>query len=479
MSIVDRVRRMQRLFVVVSISALFASLLWTLTGLETTPPLARAAPVPQSVPQPNVVLIVTDDQRWDTLHVMPEVQRLLMRRGMTFGRAFVSNPLCCPSRATILTGRFSHTTGVYFNHGPDGGWHAFQPSEDATIATVLDQAGYRTGLIGKYMNGYAGDGIYVPPGWDRWFAFARTNAAYYDYRMADNAGGLHLEPFGSRPSDYSTDVLARNAVSFIRSTPAGTPLFLMVAPYAPHGPPIAAPRHEGDLAGAPVTLTPSVNEQDVSDKPAYIRARGLADPVGMRRLTRKQWETLKAVDDLVRRVHTALVDTGRAGNTLVIFTSDNGVANGEHRWRYKLVPYEESIRVPFVMRFPGKIPAGVHTNALVSNVDIARTIADFAGVAMPSDGVSIRPFATGERSSVRRSILLEHLRSTSEVPTYCGIRTRRFLFVRYGTGEEELYDLRNDRYEMENVVSSRPRKAAELRSLTRSRCVPRPPGFSW
>jgi arylsulfatase A-like enzyme len=463
----------------VAIGALLAGVLWTLTGLETAPPVARALPVTQAAAHPNVVQIHTDDQRWDTLHVMPEVRRLLVRRGITFRRAFVSNPLCCPSRSTILTGRYSHTTGVYFNRGAYGGWNAFKPSESSTVATALYAIGYRTGLFGKYLNGYAGDDLYVPPGWDRWFAFSQVNGSYFDYEILDNAGGLHRESFGTQPADYSTDVLARNAAAFIRSTPPSVPFFLMVTPYAPHGPPIAAPRHQGDFADAPVALAPSVRERDVSDKPAYIRRRDLADPVTMRRLTRKQWETLEAVDEMVLRIDSALRETGRAGNTLVLFTSDNGVANGEHRWRYKLTPHEESIRVPFVMRFPGRIPAGVHSNALVGNVDIARTITDFTGASLPTDGYSLRGLATGARSSIRLSLVLEHLRATSEVPTYCGIRTPRFLFVRYGTGEEELYDLRSDPYQMVSVVRSRPKKASELRALTKNRCVPVPPGFSW
>ena len=427
---------------------------------------------------PNVVLIVTDDQRSDSLHVMPGVQRLLVRQGMTLRRAIVSNPLCCPSRASILTGRYSHTTGVYFNRGPHGGWRAFKSSESSTIATALHSVGYRTALIGKYMNGYGRD-LYVPPGWDRWFAFAGANGAYYDYTMFDNAGGPHRVPFGSSPSDYSTDVIRRHAVSFIRTTPRGTPFFLMVTPYAPHGPPIPAARDRDDLADAPVHLGPAVNEADTSDKPAYIRHHGPVVPDFMRKLTRRQWETLQAVDDLVSGVLRALSETARSRTTLVIFTSDNGVANGEHRWRYKMDPYEESIRVPFVIRYPGVIPAGATSRALVSNVDIAGTIADFAGASLPTDGPSMRPIVTGARASIRGSVLLEHIRYTSVVPTYCGLRTRRFTFVRYATREEELYDLRSDPAELMNVVKARPKTAARLRALTKARCRPVPPGFSW
>lgn len=439
---------------------------------------AQPTPHAQTSDRPNVVLILTDDQRWDSLSVMPEVQRLLVRRGMTFRQAVVTNPLCCPSRATILTGRYSHTTGVYFNRGPHGGWNVFRASESSTIATALDGAGYRTALIGKYLNGYGGDGIYVPPGWDRWFAFTE-NPGYYDYTMYDSSGRPHRVPFGSEPEEYSTDVIRRTAVEFIRGTPEDTPLFLMVTPYAPHRPSIPAPRHLDGSADAPVDLGPAVGEADVSDKPAHIRRGDRADPTMIRGLTRDRWETLLAVDELVSRILTALRDTGRRNNTLVIFTSDNGYAVGEHRWEGKLVPYEESIQVPMIVGFPGAIPGGTVSDALVSNVDIAPTIADFAGVSLPVDGVSLRPLLTDDASSARGSVVLEHLMATTSVPTYCGVRTPSFTFVHYATGEEELYDLIQDPQQQRNAVSSRPRKADELRNLTMSLCRPVPPGFSW
>jgi N-acetylglucosamine-6-sulfatase len=442
--------------------------------LETQPSVALT----QTMSPPNIVLILTDDQRVDTLRVMPSVQRFLVEQGMTLRRAIVTNPLCCPSRATILTGRYSHTTGVYTNGGVDGGWSAFQRSESDTIATALQAAGYRTALIGKYLNGYRGNEVYVPPGWDRWFAFAEQNGAYYDYEIFDDAAGPGLVSYGSLPKDYSTDVIRRKAVGFIRSVPPATPFFLMVTPYAPHGPLTVAPRHVGAFAGAPVRLAPSVNESDVSDKPAYIQTRGLADPDLLRRRTRRQWEMLLAVDELVSRIDAALVESGH-DNTLVIFTSDNGLSNGEHRWAGKLVPYEESLRVPMVVRLPGAVAAGTVSDALVSNADLAPTIADFAGASLSVDGVSLRPLLLDDASSVRDSVVLEHLQGGSRVPSFCGVRTHAFLFARYSTGEEELYDLGQDPWQLENVAAVRTRKAAELRTLTRSLCEPPPPGFSW
>lgn len=267
----------------VSVVLLLSALQWGLLVAETPQRPARA----QTPGPPNIVLIVTDDQRFDTLRVMPEVRRLLVAGGMTLRRAIVTNPLCCPSRATIFTGRYSHTTGVYTNGAPNGGWPGFQPSESNTIATALDGVGYRTALIGKYINGYGGEGAYVPPGWDRWFAMTGTGR-YFNYTVYDDTRG-HVS-YGPLPKHYLTDVLRNKAVSFIRNSPVGTPLFLVVTPFAPHGPAFAAPRHEGVFSSSPVPLGPAVNEADVSDKPAYIadQPSGLSGAVRTR--TRNQWE---------------------------------------------------------------------------------------------------------------------------------------------------------------------------------------------
>ena len=233
-------------------------------------------------------------------------------------------------------------------------------------------------------------------------------------------------------------MIARHAVSFIRGTPAESPLFLVVAPFAPHNPATPAPRHAGDFSGVPVSFGPASNERDVSDKPRFVRRQGFLDPRKLAKQQRKRWESLLSVDDMVSRVMTALRDAGRSSNTLILYVSDNGLMVGEHRLSKKMVPYEESIRVPMAVRLPGRVPAGTVSSALVSNVDIAPTIVDFAGASLPTEGISMRGVLTGTSSSIRSSVVLEHLRSSSDVPTYCGVRKRRFMFVRYSTGEEEL-----------------------------------------
>jgi N-acetylglucosamine-6-sulfatase len=427
---------------------------------------------------PTIVLIVTDDQRWDTLQYMPTVQSELVGRGVTFTNAFVTNPLCCPSRASILTGRYSHGTGVYTNGGAHGGFDAFHDS--STIATWLHQRGYRTALVGKYLNGYRS--LYIPPGWDHWFAF-RVPAGYFDYTL--NVNGAFV-PFGSAPPEYSTDVLGREAVSFIRQSPNG-PLFLYFAPFAPHFRPanvfetIPAPRHEREFADLPPWRPPSYNEPDVTDKPAWLRRiarltperRALGDSY-----RRSQLQSLLAVDDAVGQILAALAGTGRLQNTLIAFTSDNGLAWGEHRRFSKFAAYEENIRVPLVVRYDALGVGPRVDQHLALNIDLAPTMARAAGTSAPgADGRSLLPLLSAPGTPWRRDFLVEHLGGS--IPTYCAVRTARHAYVQYRTGEEELYDLRVDPDQRVNRAhrGSVRRSIVSLRTRTRSLCKPPPPGF--
>lgn len=224
---------------------------------------------------PDVLLIVTDDQRAHTIAWMDAVGRRILERGTRYPNGMIPTSLCCPSRASLLTGSFAHSTGVWSNGRSDdiphtGGWSVFHAAglEDRTLAVWLQQAGYRTVLVGKYLNGYDDSPVgYVPPGWTAWHAFAVHNGAYFDYdlRHTDGSETTH----GHDPADYSTDVLSRVAVRSVRAAPVDQPLFLLFAPYAVHGPATPAPRHVGTATVGPF-LGPNVNEPDVSDKPPWI-----------------------------------------------------------------------------------------------------------------------------------------------------------------------------------------------------------------
>ena len=188
-----------------------------LIGLTAIPAsIAQLRPTTSERPPPNVIVVISDDQRWDALGAIPEVQRRIGERGVTFTNGYVVNPACCPSRSSILTGQYSHSTGVWRNHGKRGGFAAFDDS--STIATWLDDSGYETGLYGKYLNGYLHD-TYVPPGWDRWMAFtgqrSRSTGNYYDYDLNVDGQIVH---HAHEPDDYSTDLLANEAVRFVSST---------------------------------------------------------------------------------------------------------------------------------------------------------------------------------------------------------------------------------------------------------------------
>lgn len=452
---------------------------FTVTGTPPPPPPGT---------KPNVVLILTDDQRWDTTAVMPNVQSQLAAKGVTFTNGFVVDSLCCPSRATIMKGAYSHSTKVYQLTGPDGPFGG-KYDDSSTIATWLDGAGYRTALVGKYYNGYdLTRGTYVPPGWDKWAAIATNDVGggkYYDYDLSLDGSLRH---YGSAAADYSTDVLAQQAEDFVRSTPAGDPLFLWFSPYGPHEPATPAPRHQSMFSNLSPWRPPNYNEADVSDKPAFIRSIASFSSATTQRidgLRRNQLRSLQSVDDAVGRLVQALADTGRLENTMIVFTSDNGFLWGEHRWggtgdRNKQVAYEESIRTPFVVRYDRAVSAPRSDSRLVTVMDLAPTWAALAGVGAPgAEGVSLMPLLDQSATTWRSDFLVEH--GLTGFPAFCAVRSTSDLYVQYATGEEELYDLAADPYELQNRASD----AASASTLTARRarahqlCVPTPPNFTW
>jgi arylsulfatase A-like enzyme len=316
------------------------------------------------------------------------------------------------------------------------------------------------------------------------FRFATyINGAFYDYLATDD--GV-TRTYGSDPADYGTTVLAREAVRFIGSTPDDVPLFLFFTPHAPHEPAMAAPGDRRAYTDLQAWRPPSYDEADVSDKPAYIANRAPRDAVARARVDefrRSQYRSLLSLDRAVGTIVGALEENGRLANTLIVFTSDNGFLWGEHRWDSKLVPYEESIRVPFIVRFDAMIPAPLTDDQhLVLNVDLAPTIAELTNVGTHgAEGVSLVPLIEGEATAWRVDFLIEHLqKGPGGVPTYCGVHSDRYVFVRYGTGEEELYDLERDPAQLENSVAND--RYAEIRREMSERlqelCDPPPPGYS-
>jgi N-acetylglucosamine-6-sulfatase len=419
---------------------------YTGTGSNTPTAAGQSAPA-----KPNFVFILADDMRKDDLKYMPKTRSLLAQQGMRFNNAFVSNALCCPSRATIMRGQYSHNNGVWTNRdGSDGGWEGYKSNgnEQDNVATRLDGAGYRTALIGKYLNNYQGTA--VPQGWDHWFG--KFNDQYFDYDVNDNGTIRH---FGTSDGDYATDVLRSNARHFIdTSVSQGKPFFAYVAPSTPHSPFVPAPRDEHAYEDEKAPRSPSFNEADVSDKPPWIRslprheASQIAD---IDRRYEQRAEMLQALDDLVGGVVSKLKSAGELSDTYVFFTSDNGWHHGEHRIRQgKWRPYEEDIRMPLLVRGPGV--AASTTSKLALNTDFFPTFTDLAGIPTPGyvDGRSLRPVLKGNSTTWRSAILLEGV--SGQVHTYYGIRTSSdsSKYVEYEGGVRELYYLGADPYELSN-----------------------------
>ncbi|MGH3995387.1 MAG: sulfatase family protein, partial [Pseudonocardiaceae bacterium] len=331
--------------------------------------------------RPNVLVLLTDDQTLESMRVMGGVRSVLGAEGTTFQRAFVSNPLCCPSRATLYTGQYTHNHGVIGNRPPEGGYGRLDKSE--WLPVWLQRAGYHTVHIGKFMNGYGQDSppTEVPPGWDEWYTSVDPSTySFTGYELNEN-GVVTAYP------TYSTDEYSQRAVDAVgRLAPSAEPFFLSVAFLAPHsgGPsdpddpaglatPMPAPRHRDRFAGEPLPATPAFDEADVSDKPSFVRRRPrLSDEreAAIGEMYQQELESLLAVDDGIVRVVDALRASGELENTLIVFTSDNGFFHGEHRIPYgKVMVYEPSIRVPLILRGPG-VPAGASNPAFVSNVDL-------------------------------------------------------------------------------------------------------------
>jgi N-acetylglucosamine-6-sulfatase len=423
---------------------------------------------------PNIVLITTDDQAVVDLRWMPLTRQLIGSAGATFDDFVAPHPLCCPARAQILTGQYAQNNGVRSNHGDHGGYQSLE-DPDHILPAWLRGVGYHTSFVGKYINGYrAGAG--VPAGWERWDATVRLG--YHHYVQYD---GRTV----TRPPGYHTDYVANHSVSEIRDLAAtGEPFFLWSSFYAPHG--ICSPTQEIGCktpppverqfarslphVRAPFLDKPSFDEDDVSDKPKAVIRRGRVDVAEMEHLFLQRVRSLLSVDRAVARIVAALRDAGELDNTVIAFTSDNGYLYGEHRYTGKTLAYEESLRVPLLMRGPGIEPGRVldQTGAMI---DLAPTFAELAGAepSVPVDGESLVELARDPHPTADRTLLVQAgIRGPDPHGLdweYRGVRTGRYTFVYWlKTGFVELYDRRTDPYELSNVARD-PRYAVIVSAL--------------
>jgi arylsulfatase A-like enzyme len=453
--------------------------------------------------RPNVILIVADDLDSRSLELMPNIDALLRRQGTEFANFMVSMPVCCPSRASILRGQYVHNHGVLSNRLPNGGFVTFSElgHEASNLATWLHDAGYRTGLFGKYLNDY--DEVaprHVPQGWGEWQAWA-GRAKYYGFEHNENG---EIVRYRARDGQYETDVLADRARQFIEASIADdAPFFAYIAPHAPHEPNIPALRHETAFADAAPPRLASFNEADVSDKPAWVQAAQPLSPdelAQMDALYQRRLRTMLAVDEMLAELIGALEERGALANTYIMFTSDNGWHFGEHRQAEgKGTPYEEAIRVPLLARGPG-VAAGRVEHRVASNIDLAPTIAALVGATAPDfvDGRSLAPLLHGDETAPwRQAVLIEMISWTPDrramkepaagataeeepilavedrrgvewdrtrSPMFRVLRTTDWVYIAYDQSDDrELYDLRTDPYQLDNLIDSAdPEALAQL-----------------
>jgi N-acetylglucosamine-6-sulfatase len=414
---------------------------------RTSPPVDR----------PNLILVLADDLD-KSVFERSTLDSPWVPEGASFTNAVATTPLCCPSRASVLRGQYAHNTGLWRNNNdqPNGGAAYFrsQALDERTVATILHANGYKTWFGGKYLNDYpqaGGSQGYVPPGWDSWQAYlAPINA---------NVGGQMVFFL---PRHY-TDWLSERAETFIEDQRGSSqPFYMHIAPLDTHEPLSIPPRHRAAYPEQRAPRPPSFDEADLSDKPAWVRDQ---PPVNDRRaadydrLQVERMQSALSLEDLCRNVIDVLERTGQLGDTYLVFVSDNGYHMGLHRMKSpKGSPYVESHEVPFVVRGPG-VPAGASFDRLVANIDIAPTVLDLAGVGVPSwmDGRSLRPFLDGTApDSWRTSLLVENMGGAGDRPPYSGVRHQDEVYVEYGSGETEYYDLKTDPYQLENRPQDAP-----------------------
>lgn len=434
-----------------------------------------------SLAAPNIVVIMTDDQATSSMAYMPKLHSLIAERGITFDNSFVNVPLCAPSRASFLTGQASHNHGIRANSPLDGGgWEAFKDKEGNALPVWLQAAGYKTALIGKYLNRYGQQSAFgawlawlggyfnidfkgphvgnprdwVPPGWDLWYAFTGSRVRYYDYSINENGAILS---FGDRPSDYSTDVLKDRAVRFILDqSGSAQPFFMLIAPKAVHAQgqrAIPSPKYEQAFIDVSLPTGSAFNEENISRKALKAPRVKKKNKDELALSYRAALQSLQSVDDLVAALVNALARAGKLDDTVIIYTSDNGYLFGEHRLIGKSAAYEESIEVPLVISGPG-IPADETRSQLVNNLDVVATIVELAGTkpGVALDGRSLVPLFADADAPWRSAILIESAANRFEPVEnrFAGIRTRRRKYVKYVGGFEELFDLAADPHELNN-----------------------------
>jgi arylsulfatase A-like enzyme len=449
-----------------ALAAGLAAVAWAPVRGETADAVAAAPP--------NIVFVLTDDLAWNLVQFMPQVQQL-QQDGVTFTNYTVTDSLCCPSRSSILTGKFPHNTGVFTNSGADGGFGAFKGlgNETRTFATALQAKGYATAFLGKYLNGYlpadtqGGTQPYVPPGWSEWDV-AGNGYPEYNYDLNENHTVVH---YGSEPADYLTNVLSRKAKAFIqRTAAAGQPFVLEVSTFAPHSPFTPANQDLEDFPGLTAPRTAAYDRLPAG-APSWLAGNGpltATEKSTLDKNFRKRAQAVQAVDRLIGNLRAQLTASGVAGNTYVVFSSDNGFHMGEYRLTGgKQTAFDTDVRVPLVIAGPSVV-AGSTRAEIVQNTDLAPTFQRIGGadVASDVDGRSLLGLTRGDAAPQwRTGSLIEHhgpnqaaddpdaqTQRNGQPTTYSALRTATYTYVEYATGEREYYDRVADPHQLTNIA---------------------------
>ncbi|HEY4689659.1 MAG TPA: sulfatase-like hydrolase/transferase [Anaerolineae bacterium] len=413
---------------------------------QSTPPYTVFLPLVSKIVQPNFIIIISDDQRYDTIDYMPLTKSRLFDSGVTFRRAYVTTPLCCPSRSSILTGLYALHHNVYTN---------FTPLDKTTFVQRLHAAGYYTGIVGKYLNSWDGT---PRPEFDSWVVFAGHGSAQHYFDPLLNVNGAWQQHAG-----YMTDILKDYALSFLdQARRQPKPFLLIFAPNTPHEPADPAPGDEHLYPDLPPYRPPSFMEADLSDKPQWLQGLAPAAPSYIDSLRRRQLRTLHSLDVAINALLDALADYGPDSKTVVMYISDNGVFWGEHGLNGKTYPYLEATHVPFAIRYDPLTSQPRAESRLVANIDIAPTLYELAGLSIPpeTDGRSLVPLLKQQDTDWRDSLLVE---GWGYYP-YAAIQTERYLYIETDGDISELYDSTSDPYQMQNQAGN-PAYAAVVDEL--------------
>jgi N-acetylglucosamine-6-sulfatase len=455
---------------------------------QNVPP--RDPPAVSSTPRrPNIVFILTDDLSLNLLQFMPHVLKM-EREGVSFSKYFVTDSLCCPSRSSIFTGEFPHNTHVFRNVEPDGGYGGFNAhgNEPLSFAVALQHGGYKTAMLGKYLNGYQPAKNGVAMGWSEWDV---AGDGYREFRYSLNENGK-LVHFGAEPADYLTDVLAGIAVKFIQRS-ADAPFFIEIGTFAPHAPYVPAPRDVHKFFGLHAPRNPAFNAKPTKDTIKWLkryRSLSKSDIASINRDYRRRAQSVLAVDKMLGELEDAVARAGQQNNTYFVFSSDNGLHMGEYRLMPgKMTAFDTDIHVPLIVTGPG-VARGRTLDDVVENTDLCPTFEEIAHVDSPDtiDGRSLVPLITGKQVSEWRTLaLIEHHRVLRQVskkgvrhglaklwsmidpeardpdepairsgnpPSYEALRGPSSVYVEYEDGTREYHDIARDPFELHNTFPS-------------------------